>query len=70
MSKKERKKAGERLGIDITPTWIGVARTAIILFERGTPKGRKNAKEIVLDMGRKLDELNELAKKGKLKKVI
>jgi len=56
--------------ISITPTWIGVAKSWIILLESGTPKGKENARKGIIEMGKKLDELNELAKKGKLKKVI
>lgn len=55
--------------INITPTWVGVARSYVMLMERGTPKGKENARRGIISMGKKLDELNELAKKGKLKKV-
>lgn len=42
--------------IDITPTWEGQMRMAIILLEDGTSEGKKNAREEIVKAGQLLDK--------------
>ena len=43
--------------IDITPTWEGQMRMAIILLEDGTFKSKKTAREQLVKAGQLLDKL-------------
>ena len=55
--------------IDITPTWKTATGIWIRILERGTPKGKEEAEKQLLEMAGKLDKINELRKKGKLKEL-
>ena len=45
--------------IDITPTWEGQMRMAIILLEEGTFEGKKFAREEIIRAGQIIDNLIE-----------
>jgi hypothetical protein len=45
--------------IELIPQWSAVAAIAIMALEDGTDEGRVMARETVMDMGKKLDEMNE-----------
>ena len=45
--------------IDITPTWEGQMRMAIILLEDGTFKSKKTAREEIIRAGQIIDNLIE-----------
>jgi len=45
--------------IDITPTWEGQMRMAIILLEDGTFKSKKTAREQIVKAGQLLDKFIE-----------
>ena len=45
--------------IDITPTWEGQMRMAIILLEDGTFEGKKFAREEIIRAGQIIDNLIE-----------
>lgn len=51
------------------PTWRTATGIWIRILERGTPEGKRLAEKQLLEMAGKLDKVNELRKKGKLKEL-
>ena len=52
--KKEMKMSEQIKTIDITPTWEGQMKMAIILLEDGTFAGKKNARDEIVKAGQLL----------------
>lgn len=44
--------------IDCTPTWAGLMPALFAILENGTDIGKKQAREELMDLARKVDELN------------
>lgn len=44
--------------IDCTPTWVGLMPALFAILENGTEIGKKQAREELMDLARKVDELN------------
>lgn len=50
--------------IDCTPTWAGLMPALFAILENGTETGKRQAREELMDLARKVDALN--ASGGKL----
>jgi hypothetical protein len=44
--------------IDCTPTWVGLMPALLAVLEDGTEKGKKLAREELMDLARKIDAIN------------
>ena len=49
--------------VDITPTWTGIMPGLLAVIETGTAEGKRLAKEELMDLARKVDEINKRSKK-------
>jgi hypothetical protein len=45
--------------VDITPTWVSLMPALFALIQNGTDFGRAQAKEELMDLARKVDEINK-----------
>lgn len=48
--------------IDLTPTWTAVMPALCCTLENGTPEGKKLAREELMDLAKKVDEMNAKSK--------
>ena len=55
----------ERRTIDITPTWAQVMPGYLRVLEDGTDDGKRMAREALMELARKVDQMNEQAKEAK-----
>ena len=51
--------------VNIAPTWEATARMMLVLLKDGTEEGKKMAREEIINMGRKLDEIRAAQEESK-----
>ena len=50
--------------LDCTPTWAGLMPALFAILENGTELGKKQAREELMDLARKVDAMNAAGGKG------